>query len=541
MSGISKIFFTEQAKLSQLTYGQLESILADNESTIYIDTNGVLKIAEKQGGVVTEKNATGDEVKSLAVNDVPTSFPFTDEGYALMAVQDGDNFKLIWGRVNTIGNYNVISGSTTYTVLTGAIQYQNYDASKPGTLPFNGAIFIGVSGDGAYAAKRYSLDGGLTFTGYDNNDVAAFYELGSLTGATYNLVIQDSAEAVIYSDTIELDPPDYSWDFIEADLYSPVFMEHTIFKTDDPNPTNPQTFITVVVQDDDTFLPGLYLYQIFLNGMQVILTDVLPDKIFSFPIDFSSVGEFTAIVKRVNAGYIEVDDLTAQGLTYAPTDFLWSKDGGYTFLTPSYSTEPIRITAGDTVRVNYTADEAIGDKLIYMRRNSTNEVYQTTQTINQVETTSVPVNLSVTTTLVNGTYDDSLFASIFVSNNYFVPTTIARTNPGWVPNASPPNDPIDFTFIINFLSTSFIGNPNTEMRMLIEDLDGNTITTAVGTFISADPVKGMFYEFYFIDFDNTITPYLAQTIRIRFTFDPDSVDPDPNQNFVSALKYVRYV
>ena len=214
MSGVSKIFFTEQAKLSQLTFSQLQSILSDGETTIYIDTNGVLKIAEKTNGVVQVKNAAGDEIKSLAVNNVPGSFPPTDEGHALMAVQDGSNFKLIWGRVNTIGNYNVISGSTTYTVVVSNPHYQNYDVNKPGNYDFSGAIFISVSGDGAYAAKRYSLNGGLTFTDYDSNNAYAFYNIGSLTGDTYNLVIQDSAEAVIHSQTVEVDPVDYSWDYV---------------------------------------------------------------------------------------------------------------------------------------------------------------------------------------------------------------------------------------------------------------------------------------------------------------------------------------
>jgi hypothetical protein len=51
----------------------------------------------------------------------------------------------------------------------------------------------------------------------------------------------------------------------------------------------------------------------------------------------------------------------------------------------------------------------------------------------------------------------------------------------------------------------------------------------------------MEYEFYISDFQTVISPYLGEIVRIRFVFDPDTMDPDPNQNILSNLKFVRYV
>ncbi len=547
MSGKTKLFFTEQAKLSELNLGQLEALLSEGESTIYVDSNDILRVAEKNSGVVSQKNAVGDQIKSLDVEAVPSSFPSADTGYALMAVRDGSQYKLIWGWVDTTGNYNVISGSTTFTVMYGSPTFQIYDATTPGIYLFNGNIFISVSGDGAYAAKKYSLDGGVTFSSLDSSPNYSFEQIGSMTGDTYNLVIQDSADATLYTDTINLLAPDYSLDFIGSGLYTPVAMSHVIYKSDDFNGASPSV-VEIVVTEDETYLPGLYNYDIYDAFNTLILeSGYTPDKIYQLPI--AGNGIFSAQVSRINAGYIELGGWSSPTnlSTYLPNDFRWAKDGETTFSVPSFidGTSYTLQGTGDTIRVSYDVTEIGqigGNEKIYAKRNSTNEVYQTTHALLQNSVSSVPTNTQVEVYQTNGIVDDTQFASPFISNIYITPTLIINTSPFWVPSPSAPGNPrIDFNFRVQFLSTAYVSNLDTELTMLVEDIEGTLITTETATLINASVVTGMEYDFYISDFQTTISPYLGDIVRIRFTFDPDTFDPDPNQNILSKLKFVKYV
>jgi len=547
MSGKTKLFFTEQAKLSELNLGQLEALLAEGESTIYVDSNDILRIAEKNNNVVSQKNAVGDQIKSLDVEAVPTSFPASDTGYALMAVRAGSEYKLIWGWVDTIGNYNVISGSTTFTVTYGSPSFQIYDATTPGIYLFNGNIFISVSGDGAFAAKKYSLDNGVTFSSLSSSPNFAFEQIGSITGETYNLVIQDAANETLYNEIINLLAPDYSFDFVDSGLYTPTAMSHVIYKSDDFNGTNPSE-LEIVVTEDETYLPGLYNYEIYDGFSSLILeSGYTPSKTYKLPILSNDI--FSAQVNRINAGYIELGEWSSPTnlSIYLPNDFRWVKDGETIFLVPSFLDGTLYTLQGigDTIRVSYDVTEIGeigGDKKIYAKRNASNEVYQTTHALLQNPVPSVPTNKQVEVYQTTGIVNDALFASPFISDTYFVPTKIAQGSPNWVPSPSAPGNPrIDFNFRVQFLSTAFVSNLDTELTMLIEDIEGTLITTEIATLINASVVTGMDYEFYISDFHTVISPYFGKIVRIRFVFDPDTMDPDPNQNILSNLKFVSYV
>jgi hypothetical protein len=547
MSGKTKLFFTEQAKLSELNLGQLEALLAEGESTIYVDSNNILRIAEKNNNVVSEKNAVGDEIKSLNVGNIPITFPTADTGYSLMAVKDGSNYKLVWGWVDTIGNYNVISGSTTFTVTYGSPSFQIYDATTPGIYLFNGNIFISVSGDGAFAAKKYSLDNGVTFSSLSSSPNFAFEQIGSMTGETYNLVIQDAANETLYNEIINLLAPDYSFDFVDSGLYTPTAMSHVIYKSDDFNGASPSV-LEIVVTEDETYLPGLYNYEIYdgLNNL-ILESGYTPSKTYKLPILSNDI--FSAQVNRINAGYIELGEWSSPTnlSVYLPNDFRWVKDGETIFLVPSFLDGTLYTLQGigDTIRVSYDVTEigeTGGDKKIYAKRNSSNEVYQTTHALLQNPVSSVPTNTQVEVYQTTGIVDDALFASPFISDTYFVPTIITQASPFWVPSPSAPGNPrIDFYFRVLFLSTTYVSNLDTELTMLIEDIEGTLITTETATLINASVVTGMEYEFYISDFQTTISPYFGEIVRIRFVFDPDTMDPDPNQNILSNLKFVRYV
>jgi len=545
MSQIAKIFSTEQAKLSQLNLNQLNHILGNGQTVIYIDSNNFLRIAEKDNNIVYEKNPTGDIIKSLPVENTPTTFPTADTGYALMAVRDGSNYKLIWGWMDTIGNYNVISGNTTYTVVVTDPTHQIFNVNTPGDYKFNGDISISVNGDGAFAAKKYSIDGGLTFTPLNSTPNFFYTELGSITGETYDLVIKDAADAVLYTETINIAPPDYSFDEIDINLYTPNFVSHVIYKTDDINPTNPH-IIEVVVEDDNTLLPGLYKYRFIsdLNGL-IFETNFIPDQIVKFPIPFPDT--YRAEVIRINSGYIELGKWSSPStiVTYSPNNFLWSKNNGQTFSVASFITQPFVLqNNGDTIRINYLADE-IGEfggfKKIFMRLTGTGQVYQSTHELPQSQIPSNPSNVEVIVNNLEGSVQDIDFATPFTSDLYFSPTLVTQADPYWVPSPSTPGNPrIDFEFKMQFLSTAFIGNP-TELFMVIEDLSGNLITKEDGTLISSSSITGMVYEFYISDFKSIISPYFNQIVRIRFTFDPDISIPDPSNQISSKLKFVRYV
>jgi len=532
MSNNVKLFFTEQVKLSDLTLNQLNLLLKNGESTIYVDSNNILRLATKENSQVVVKNAVGDIIKTKLVNNIPTQFPSEDTGYALMAVRNGSDYKLLWGSVDTKGNYNVIIGSTTYTITLNKPLYQIYDANTPDDYKFNGTIVINVNGDGANAAKKYSIDGGINFTEYSNSSVYAFTNLGGLNELLYNLVIKDSSNSIIYSDTLNFPPIDYTWELDGIGAYAPDTLEHLIYKSDDFNSGSLIPEINIVITESDTTLPGVYEISILVDDNPTFNVSNVTTKNVNFQLPFGITGDISAIVTRTNARYIKLGELTGNGTVRKPNEFLYSKDYGYNFLVANYTDQPMILDGTDYVYINYYADETSEDKKIYMLRNSTNEIYQTNVELPLSNTISTPINNKVTVNALSGVDDDLLFSTPFNSNDYKIPTIIDSASIYWGLAGS-------FIFKGHFISTQYSGAADTELKIYIENLSGDLILAETSILLFDDPINGMYYEFNIIDFISTILPYNNQIVRIRFVFDSDTLTPTSDK-ILSKLKYVRF-
>lgn len=108
MANITKIDLSRQSKLKELTLDEINDLIEEGETLLYKKSNGSLGMATKINSVVEEVNPGGDVIKNLTIPDLPENPLILNpsEGYALCAVRDGFNFKLVWGLVNTKINYN---------------------------------------------------------------------------------------------------------------------------------------------------------------------------------------------------------------------------------------------------------------------------------------------------------------------------------------------------------------------------------------------------------------------------------------------------
>lgn len=545
MGNVSRLFFTEQAKISQLNYGDLAAILADGETTIYIDMDGVLKIATKNGPSITENNAAGDIIQSLFVPERPTTFPSPSTGYALLAVRKNDGFKLVWGGVDTLGNYNVISGATTYTVYVTRPTFQIYDVATPGNYDFNGMIAIVTSGDGAFVAKKYSIDNGVTYGDFDFDNYHEISNIGDVSTTNYDLKIADNY-SVLYSEALTMLGADYDIEIVTGGLFEPTYLTHITFKENDPSTSNPDYDVTVVVDDEDTFLPGLYRYIIYVNG--VLMYDMeTTDKTISVPIVGGLVGDCTTIVERKHGGYLKIGNITNYLGSFVPgNNFTWSADNGNNFVIPStaYSGTEIFVkdntTSPQELFVYYSANDIGTPSTLFAKRGSTDEIYQTTQTISQNTMTSTPTNsliVSGTTGMTNDVLFDTPFTPGF---SYFAPRIITNVNPIWVNSSTPPYLPVDLAFQGALLTNAYAGSLlNSKLTMSVYDISGNLIWEEDGVYAGYSVLKGEMYDFLLEDFKLTILPYYNQVVRIRFKWVDDTTSPV--DIFLSELKYVKFI
>ncbi len=110
MANITKIDLSRQSKLNELTLSEISDLIENGETLLYKREDGSLGMATKTGGLVEDVNPGGDVIKNLPIPALPSTsaFPGVSEGYALCAVRDGFNFKLVWALVDTKINYNVI-------------------------------------------------------------------------------------------------------------------------------------------------------------------------------------------------------------------------------------------------------------------------------------------------------------------------------------------------------------------------------------------------------------------------------------------------
>jgi hypothetical protein len=573
---ITKLFFTDQTKLSELNLSQLESILSNGDTTIYLNENGTLNIANKINNEISEKNAVGDIIKGQLLSDLPKTndgenlFPEPDTGYGIIARKSGSNFIIQWGQIATEGNYNVISGDTTFIVTTTDPTFQIFNNVTPGNYKFNGNIDVLVIGDAAFASKRYTLDGGINFTPPTNSNTFLFEELGGLTPVNFSFAIKDSSNQIIYPTPpslvvpLQLSGTIYDWDRIDLGIYQPDTLTHLIFKTDDYNPNHAST-ITVLVEESSTPFPGLYKHE--LNGNGNTINYETTSKEFGV-IPITTGGTFNVITQRIGGGFIILGDLDMippiLGAIYKPHEFTYSKDNGLIYQPPidpdSYSIPPITpddfelldrqvpFQIWDKVRINFEWFEIGETSLttkIFMRRNTTDEIYQYNDTITQIPKLSTSLNTLIINEVSYDFVDNTPFNSVFgLAANYATPTQINRNAvdpitgfPVWTPN---PPQPDDFNFRVQIFIGGLVPGASTyNLFVHIEDLNGNTILTEDGVFDSDIPGVGKNYDFNLIEFDTDISPYIGQIVRVRLVFDEDINDPQSIKH-ATTLKYVRY-
>ncbi len=553
MSDTSKIFITEQTALTQLTFSQIQQILSENDVTIYVDSNNKLRIAEKKDGVFSDKNATGDMINSLSVGEIGENFPPIDVGYSLMAVRDGSNYKLIWGLVDTKLDYNVITSNTMFFLSINDPNYQIYDENTPGDYKFNGSISISVTGDGSNVGKYYSFDNGLTFSTIQTGSTYNISELGSMTGDTFNFVVEDFTETVIHTDTITLAPADYSWQFIDSGLYTPPgALDCIVYKTNDFNSQENNGFIIkLIVGDDNGYYSALYTYMVYLDGDLVYelnntaLKEIFVgyDELIGSPI--TPPGTLTVQVTRKNSGYVELGDISrSSGFLDNAANLLWSKDFGGNFSSPSLNQAPITYDINNlSVRVNYNPIEIENNiNLIYMLRNLS-EVYQYTHSLSPSDILANQLN-SLLVYEISGTTSDTKFASVILSDDYDNPTLIYRDSGLWTQTGSPP----EFTrlsFDVFYIDASFVDTAaQTQLYFRFEDLSGNLLADNFGDLIEADPKTGLKYNCKINDFDQVMSliNWDEYPVRLRFTFTPDTTisPPQPQNDILSNLKYVKF-
>lgn len=108
MANTTKLDLTRQSKLRELTLSEISAIIDEGETLLYKRPDGNLGMATKTGSVIEDKNPGGDVIKNLQIPPLPSTsnFPGAMEGYALCAVRDGFNFKLVWALVDTNIDYN---------------------------------------------------------------------------------------------------------------------------------------------------------------------------------------------------------------------------------------------------------------------------------------------------------------------------------------------------------------------------------------------------------------------------------------------------
>jgi hypothetical protein len=113
MANITKIDLSRQSKLNKYTQADVNLLIKDNETLLYISKEsgheGELWIAKKNENEPPEHiNPGRNYIKNLVIPDLPPDpnalNPF--EGYALCVVRNGFNFDLVWALVETKENYN---------------------------------------------------------------------------------------------------------------------------------------------------------------------------------------------------------------------------------------------------------------------------------------------------------------------------------------------------------------------------------------------------------------------------------------------------
>lgn len=459
----STVDLSKQAELTTITAAQIDD-LAEGSAIIYrkqsgnsdnliydLLLQGIFKSYPALGfiskdGTITDLPYPGTEIKGLIVPPIPNTLPNTNKAYALGLVEVSSAYKFKWVLVDTDGNFNSVPPSYYYITASAAECY-NYDATL-NDLFLNGSILVDIYGWDVNTPKKYSLDGGMTFSGivteqYDGGNLAYFTipNLGdtSITGQTIDLVIADSDHNILYPNAYSatgstiIASPIYSVYTTYEGLDNNGLFDVNLIKLQDISATSVGVMEVVVT---DPQVGCEYYYEIWDYGTSTMLfyRDYSPSKSYQFAITAITppTTQLFAVVYKKTPGRILVGGIDLYGFGSIGIDhfsLLYSKDG--TDLTTYYNLAPNM--AGGYTEVLYTPSEADGIKELCMKTNANDCIYKKVvsfvQTGNSLTTVDMLMLEYTGDTISNNLFDYPVIGGTPVNvpipvNTYFTPIDI---------------------------------------------------------------------------------------------------------------------
>jgi hypothetical protein len=441
----STLDLSKQAELTIITADQI-SDLSEGSAIIYRKTNEVGNLIPALGfvskdGTVTDLPYPGTEIKGLIVPPIPNTFPGDDKAYALGLVEVSGDFELKWVLVDTDGNFNRVPPSYYYTTRSSAVCY-NYDADL-NDLFLNGSLLVQIYGWDVNTPKKYSIDGGSTFSGIvteqyddDGNSYFTIQNLGitNPTGQTIDLVIADSADNILYPNqysvtgTTIINSPTYDIQSSYEGLDNNGAFDVNLVKLQDISLTSRGTMEVVVT---DIQIDCEYYYEIWDSATSTLLfyRDYSTEKTYEFGFTTGDTQLFAVVYKktpgRVFIEGVDIDgfgtiDIQHYSLMYSKGD---PNPANFVNITPG----------ANSTSVIYSPNEADGVKELYMKTSGDDCIYfkplSFTQDSNSITTADMLTLDYSGDTISNFLFDYPIIGNTIVNtplrpNTYFDPVEI---------------------------------------------------------------------------------------------------------------------
>ena len=123
VSEYSKINLSRYCSLRQLSTNELEGVLQNGESTLYVNEDGCLCLISKNSDIITIQRLL-NQINNVKIPEF-TLPDFIDEytAYALSAVKNGNGYDLSWAKIPTALEYN--PGISSIPTPTGSTKYRS--------------------------------------------------------------------------------------------------------------------------------------------------------------------------------------------------------------------------------------------------------------------------------------------------------------------------------------------------------------------------------------------------------------------------------
>ena len=125
VSKYSKINLSRYCSLRQLSTNELEGVLQNGESTLYVNEDGCLCLISKNSDVITIQRLL-NQINNVKIPEF-TRPNFIDEytAYALSAVKNGSGYDLSWAKIPTVLEYNSEIYNIPEPTPTGSTKYRS--------------------------------------------------------------------------------------------------------------------------------------------------------------------------------------------------------------------------------------------------------------------------------------------------------------------------------------------------------------------------------------------------------------------------------